>query len=205
MNLITLELGELATNCYILTDENSAVVIDPAADAALILKELESRRSKLESIVYTHAHCDHIGGSGELKRATGATVYMGRNENEVFESPVLSLFSWLETEEKPAPPDTLVSGGDEIPAGDIRLKVLDTPGHTPGGISLLAGKFLFTGDALFSGSIGRTDFPGSDHQALIESINSHILSLEDDVRIYPGHGPSTTVGRERTSNPFLNG
>lgn len=203
MRIKKLEVGPIETNCYILTSSGKAVVIDPGDEPERILETIEEEKAELEYIIYTHAHYDHISGSGPLKEKTRAKVCIGASEKRVFEDPSLSFKVLAGGSPPAAPPDILLKEGDIIKSGDIELKVLDTPGHTPGGISLLSGKYVFTGDALFAGSVGRTDFPQSSHEALIRGIEKRLLTLDDEVEVFPGHGPSTNIGRERRLNPFL--
>ncbi len=196
-------LGPLETNCYALISGGDAAVIDPASGAGVITGVLRENEAELSAIIYTHAHWDHTAGSSELREVfPGARVFMGINEQVMFEDPGFSVFV-KDAGCSPVSPDTLLSGGDTLTVGEETLEVLETPGHTPGGISLLSGKYIFTGDALFRSSVGRTDFPGSSGVQLINSIRSRILVLDDDVEVFPGHGPPTTVGWEKRNNPFL--
>jgi hydroxyacylglutathione hydrolase len=207
MILEILTVGELATNCYILGDEETkqGVVIDPGGDSEIIEAHLKKLKLKVKYIILTHGHIDHIGALSQLKKATGAAILIHSKDSAMLHDPSqnLSLFSGARTVAPRA--DRLLEEGDIIQCGKIKLEVLHTPGHTPGGISLLTDKMILTGDALFCGSIGRTDFPGSSHQNLISSIKSKLLSKDDDFVIYPGHGPSSTIGEERRNNPFLTG
>jgi len=202
-----LTLGELATNCYILGDEKTkeAVVIDPGGDFEIIEAHLEKLKLKTKCIILTHGHVDHIAALSQLKKATEAEILIHSKDSAMLYDPNqnLSIFSGDQIIATKA--DRLLEEGDIIQCGEIRLEVLHTPGHTPGGISLLTDKMIFTGDALFCGSIGRTDFPGSSYKDLISSIKDKLLSKGDDFVIYPGHGPSSTIGEERKNNPFLSG
>jgi len=206
MILKILPVGTLETNCYILGDEKTkqAVVIDPGGDFEIIEEHLKKLKLKVKYIILTHGHVDHIGALGELKKATGAEILIHSKDSMMLYDPNQnpSFFSGGKAISTKA--DRLLEEGDIIECGEIKLEVIYTPGHTPGGISLVMDKMIFTGDSLFCGSIGRTDFPGSSYQKLISSIKEKLLSKDDDFIIYPGHGPSSTVGEERKNNPFLN-
>lgn len=199
MKVATITVGPIAANCYILY-EDKAVIIDPGAEPQNILAELNKLSIPLEYIIYTHAHWDHMGAAFELKEQTGAKVIMSVNDTETYKS--FNLSAWLGFEGKPAEPDIFVKDGEYITAGAIKLKVIETPGHSPGGISLYTDGFLFSGDTIFYNSIGRTDLPGGDIKVLEDSIRNKIYTLDDDVEIYPGHGPATSVGWEKENNPF---
>ncbi|MCK4427959.1 MAG: MBL fold metallo-hydrolase [candidate division Zixibacteria bacterium] len=207
MVLEILTVGELVTNCYILGDEKTqeAVVIDPGGDFEIIEAHLKKLKLEVKYIILTHGHVDHIGALSQLKKATKAEILIHSKDSAMLYDPNqnLSIFSGDKITATKA--DRLLEEGDIIQCSGIKLEVLHTPGHTPGGISLLTDKMIFTGDALFCGSIGRTDFPDSSYQELISSIKDKLLSKDDDFIIYPGHGPSSTIGEERKNNPFLTG
>jgi hydroxyacylglutathione hydrolase len=207
MILEILTIGALETNCYILGDEKTreAVVIDPGGDFGIIETHLKKLKLKTKYIILTHGHVDHIGALSQLKKATKAEILIHSKDSAMLYDPNqnLSIFSGGKIIATKA--DRLLEEGDTIRCDAIKLEVLHTPGHTPGGISLLTDKMIFTGDALFCGSIGRTDFPGSSYQELIDSIKVKLLTKDDDFIIYPGHGPSSTIGEERKNNPFLTG
>jgi len=206
MILIRLVVGPLQVNCFILADDKTreAVVIDPGDDARDILKIIGEKGLKVRYIVNTHAHFDHVGANTAIKEATGAELLLHEAD-----APVLATVSHqsrsfgMNPVSSPAA-DRLLKHGDIIAAGEISLKVLHTPGHTPGGISLLEQGMVFTGDALFAGSIGRTDFPGGDLMTLLRSIKTRLMTLPDDTKVFSGHGPESTIGEERRENPFLN-
>jgi len=210
MILLGMEVGQLGTNCYIVGCEETreAAVIDPGGDALKILKFLERNNLKLTHIINTHGHIDHIGGNRALKDQTQAELIIHEEDASMLTSAGrnLSLFSGMVMSGPAA--DLTVKEGDKIKVGNtVVLEVIHTPGHTPGGMSLkleVDGKnILFVGDTLFNGSIGRTDFPGGSYRQLIESIQQKIMVFPDETEVYPGHGPGTTVGFERKSNPFL--
>ena len=200
-----LVVGPIQANCYVLGCERTkeAAVIDPGGDVDKILMTLAKDKLRCGYIINTHGHFDHTGDNKRLKEVTGAKLVIHRADAPMILDQGSSGSMWgMEVEDSP-PPDLYVEEKDVITFGDISLQVLHTPGHSPGGISLLSDKMVFVGDTLFAGSIGRTDLPGGDYETLIRSVKEKIFPLGDDVVIYPGHGPKTTVGRERRSNPFF--
>jgi len=201
----TLPVGNLEANCYIIGCEETgqAAVVDPGDEAGRILDRLAKGGLKVAAVVLTHGHADHIGAVGELKKATGAPVMIHAQDGEMLTNPARNLSAWLGEQLSFKPADRLLEDGDTIQVGTVTLEVIHTPGHTPGGICLRAGKDLFTGDTLFARSIGRSDFPGGSHTTLIKSIKSKLLALPEDTKIYPGHGPTSTIGEEKRHNPFL--
>jgi len=210
MILVGLEVGNLLTNCYIVGCEETkeAAVIDPGGDPGQILKVLAKNELILKKIINTHGHIDHIEGNRRLKDETGAEIVIHEADAPMLTSAGknLSLFSGLMLNSPPA--DTQVREGDVISVGNtVSFRVLHTPGHTPGGISLVLEvgdrTLLFVGDTLFQGSIGRTDFPGGSYKQLIDSINQKLMVFPDETQVYPGHGPFTNVAFERKHNPFL--
>ena len=203
-----LPVGILACNCSILGDEASgeAVVIDPGGEIEQVQEILGRHRLTVKAIIATHAHIDHVGGLEELQQATGAPVFMHQEDLFLYEN-LAAQAAWLGIE---TPRAVAVGGflkeGDVVRAGPLRLEVLWTPGHSPGSLSLyLPGeaKRVFSGDTLFKESIGRTDLWGGDAQQILRSIENTLLRLPDDTPVFPGHGPSTTIGEEREHNPFL--
>jgi hydroxyacylglutathione hydrolase len=206
MVLIRLVVGPLQVNCFILADEKTreAVVIDPGDDAQEILRIIKDKDFKVRYLVVTHGHFDHVGANKALKDATGAELLIHEGDAPVMASASQHSQAFgMNTASSPRA-DRYVKHGDIITAGEISLKVLHTPGHSPGGISLLEQGMVFTGDALFAGSIGRTDLPGGDLMTLIRSIRENLMVLPDDTKVFCGHGPATTIGEERRENPFLN-
>jgi glyoxylase-like metal-dependent hydrolase (beta-lactamase superfamily II) len=200
-----LVVGPIQANCYVLGCERTkeTAVIDPGGDVDKILMTLTKDMLRCVYIINTHGHFDHTGDNKRLKEVTGAKLVIHRADAPMILHQGSNGSMWgMEVEDSP-PPDSYVEERDVITFGDISLQVLHTPGHSPGGISLLSDKMVFVGDTLFAGSIGRTDLPGGDYETLIRSVKEKIFPLGDDVVIYPGHGPKTTVGRERRSNPFF--
>jgi hydroxyacylglutathione hydrolase len=206
MELYRIIVGQLEVNCFILADKNTkeAVIIDPGEDAQDILKIIKEYGLTIKYIVNTHGHFDHIGANKALKEATGAALLIHEGDAMLMQSAPLQA-SAFGMESGPSPKaDRYVKHGDILTAGEISLTVLHTPGHSPGGISLLEQGVVFTGDTLFAGSIGRSDLPGGDLMTLIRSIRKNLLTLPDDTKVFCGHGPATTIGDERKENPFLN-
>jgi len=206
MILIRLIVGPLQVNCFILADEKTreAVVIDPGDDAQEILKIIRNKDLKVKYLVNTHGHFDHVGANKALKEATGAELLIHEADAPLMASaPMQSRAFGMNSVASPQA-DRHLKHGDVINAGEISLKVLHTPGHSSGGISLLEQGMVFTGDSLFAGSIGRTDLPGGDLMTLLRSIKTNLMTLPDDTKVFCGHGPASTIGEERRENPFLN-
>ena len=203
----TLVVGQLAVNCFILGCEKTkeAVVIDPGSNAERVAAAIQKLGLKVKYVVNTHGHFDHVGGNRAILAATGATLLIHRDDVPFLSraADVATMYG-LTTENSPPPGQTL-HDGMSVSFGEYELKVLHTPGHTPGGCSLYIEKegMVITGDTLFADSVGRTDFPGSSHEALISGIRTKLLTLPDETLVFPGHGPSTTIGRERLHNEYL--
>jgi glyoxylase-like metal-dependent hydrolase (beta-lactamase superfamily II) len=203
-----LPVGVLQCNCSIFGDETSreAIVVDPGDDIADIQAILSRHKLKVKAIVITHAHIDHIGGAAKLKAATGAPVYMNQNDQPLYDNLDMQA-GWLgmRTPERTTI-DTAVKEGDTLTLGPADFHILHTPGHTQGSISLWipAENKLVGGDTLFRDSIGRTDLPGGDYRQILSSIHTKLMPLPEDVLVICGHGPSTTIGREKRFNPFIN-
>ena len=210
MILETHPLGPLQANCTLLGDEEAgeAIVIDPGGDADRISGRLTEAGLTLKQILLTHGHIDHVGGAFELKRLTGAPILL--NEDDM---PLLKMlnaqasFFGLPAPDEAAKPDQYLTDGQSVGLVRYPAQVLCTPGHSPGSVCFYfaALKLLISGDTLFNGSIGRSDLPGGSSMQIIQSIRTQLLPLPDETRVLPGHGPETTIGQERSSNPFLRG
>ena len=198
-----LVVGPIASNCYIVGSETTkeGMIIDPGADADEILENAKKLGLKIKLIVLTHRHPDHVGAARQVKEATGAELaahpeaarYLPQSPSYIFDPPY-----------EGAPlPDRLLKGGDSVDIGDLHFLVLHTPGHTPCGISLVGHGVVFTGDTLFNYGIGRYDLIDGSYDQLMNSIHTKLLVLPDETRVYPGHGPDSTVSTERRANPFL--
>ncbi len=207
MILETFPVGPLQCNCTILGDEatGEAIVIDPGDEISRIHRRLTALGLRLKQILVTHAHIDHVGGALKLKRLTGAPILL--NENDL---PLLQRMdtqaAWLGiTPPETAPPDESLTEGQLVGLPAYPAQVLHTPGHTQGSICLhfILLKMVIAGDTLFAGSIGRTDLPGGNFEQIIDSIENRLLPLPNETKVIPGHGPVTTIGAERKSNPFL--
>ncbi|MHB8946107.1 MAG: MBL fold metallo-hydrolase [Bacillota bacterium] len=220
MLIETLTVGPMMANCYVVAGSGSpeAVVIDPGGDARAIMETVRRLGLKVLLIIDTHGHADHIAANSEVKAETGAPLAVHRLEAPMLAEPSLNLSSWGGVSLSGPPADRLVEDGEELRVGTLIIKVIHTPGHTPGGISLVVsedaanpaggpsageGPVIFSGDTLFAGSVGRADFPGGSFTDLITGIKDKLLLFDDDTEVYPGHGPSTTIGEERETNPFL--
>ena len=205
-----LPVGMLACNCSILGDEASgeAVVIDPGDEVERVQEILARHNLRARYIVATHAHIDHVGGIEKLKRATGAAVLMHADDLPLYQKLAMQA-AWLGVESpKTVDVDQFLKSGDVVRSGPLTLEVLHTPGHSPGSLSLhVAGDHgrIFSGDTLFQGSIGRTDLWGGSFDQILHSIHETLLRFPDATPVFPGHGPATTIGEERESNPFLKG
>jgi len=207
MILETFPVGPLQCNCTLLGDEatGEAIVIDPGDEVGRIHRRLTDLGLKVKQILITHAHIDHVGGALKLKRLTGAPILL--NENDL---PLLEMMqaqaAWLGiATPETAPPDEGLADGQRVGLESCPAQVLHTPGHTQGSVCLHFAplKMVLAGDTLFAGSIGRTDLPGGNSEQIIDSIQSRLLALSDETRVLPGHGPATTIGAERRTNPFL--
>ncbi len=206
----TLTVGPLEVNCYILADPETkeAFVIDPGGDAEVIRRVVEAEGLKVKYIVNTHGHFDHVGADGRLREAFAGSVLAihGLDSRLLADAHEHGVIFGARLDRQPAP-DRLLEDGTVLSAGSLSLRVIHTPGHTQGGVCLFEEKegLLFTGDTLFAGSVGRTDFPGGSFEDLMSSIVDKVLPLGDEVKVYPGHGPSSTIALEKDTNPFING
>ena len=205
MEIVTLQVGSLGTNCYLVYDEQTkdGVVIDPGGEGARIIKELEARNIKTLAILLTHGHADHIMALKYVREALQVPVIMHKDDEAMLSNANRNLSFFVGEPITCMSAEQLVQDGEVILLGSLTFTVLHTPGHTPGGCCFKFGADVFCGDTIFSESIGRTDLPGGSYQQLLESIHGKILSLPDEISLYPGHGPKTTVGWERRMNPFL--
>ena len=209
MIIETFPVGPLTCNCTILGDEvtREAMVVDPGDNIPDILSRLQKHGLTLRQIVVTHAHIDHVGGAAQLRKLTGAPVVMNQQDLGLLGMMQMQA-GWLGVPTpEVAPPDASAEDGLTVGLTTLPAQVLHTPGHTPGSICLLFHfndqHLLLAGDTLFAGSIGRTDLPGGNGQQILRSLRERLLVLPDATRVLPGHGPETTIGEERQSNPFL--
>ncbi|EFI42250.1 MBL fold metallo-hydrolase [Peptoniphilus sp. oral taxon 386] len=201
--IIRLTLGAYQTNCYIIFDKNNnSVIIDPGAEAKAIIKEIEDRNLTVDKIILTHAHPDHFGALDDVRKHFNVKAFLGRDDNIMLEDRSSELNLVLGLKPNKISADVLVEDGDLISFGDKYFKVISTPGHTPGGICLLIGNVLFSGDTLFCGSIGRTDLPGGDYETILESLKL-LVQLPDNTIVLPGHGPESSIEYEKQNNPFI--
>ena len=204
-----LPVGMLQCNCSIFGDESTreAIVVDPGDQIDDILEILKRHSLAVKAIVITHAHIDHIGGAAKLKAATGAPVYMNANDQELYDHLDMQA-SWLGMPQQTRTEiDSPAREGDSLALGETVFHFLHTPGHTQGSVSIWipAENKLIAGDTLFRDSIGRTDLPGGNTRQLLSSIHTKLLTLPETAIVVPGHGPNTTIGREKEQNPFLQG
>jgi glyoxylase-like metal-dependent hydrolase (beta-lactamase superfamily II) len=195
-------------NCYLVgsREASEAVLIDPGEEADLFLRRLDHEGLELKQIWLTHGHVDHVDGVQHVVRETGADVFLHPEDRILYDAYAAQRAKYgLQVVDTPPPPDHDLAHGDELRVGEFTFTVRHVPGHSKGGVAFVGHGVAFSGDALFMGSIGRTDLPGGDMDTLLSSIHEQLLSLPDDTIVYPGHGPETTVGTERSTNPFLTG
>ncbi|KGG81508.1 beta-lactamase [Caloranaerobacter azorensis H53214] len=205
MILERLPVGVYSANCYIIGCEKTgeAAVVDPGGDVDVILEKIEEFGLKVKYIILTHGHGDHIGGIIELKEKTNAKVLIHADDEYMLKDSDLNLSSKMSIKNIEINPDDVLKDGDIIEIGKYKAYIIHTPGHTKGSICIKLENNILTGDTLFAGSIGRTDLPGGSHDSIIKSIKERLLIYDDDVKIFPGHGPATTIGIEKITNPFI--
>lgn len=199
--------GQFAENCYLVWERGGrdAVLVDPGEEPARFLAEAAARGLAIGAIWLTHAHIDHISGVADVHATTGAPIWLHPDDRPYYDNlPQQAHWFGLRLG-PPPPPQHALAHGQALAIGTVPVEVRHVPGHSPGHVVFVAAGLVLGGDVLFEGSIGRTDLPGGDHETLITGIRRELLSLPDDTVIWPGHGPSTTIGRERRGNPFLQG
>ncbi len=207
MILEKITVSPILENCYIIGDEvtKQGIIIDPGDEADRILRRVDALGLRIDKIVNTHAHVDHVCAVQAVKEALGAKFYLHPAETMHLPRLLESAAMFGISDARVPEVDVALNDGDVIAFGSHELKVVNTPGHTPGHCILIVGEDVFCGDLIFAGSIGRTDFPGGDYPTILASLESAILTLRGESRLHPGHGPSTTVAVEREYNPFLRG
>lgn len=192
--------GIYAANCYLIADEDTreAIVLDPGGDEDDIIKAILENQLEIKAVLLTHGHIDHVGAVKSICENYKVKAYISEKDVQLMEKGSY-VFGNIKDVEK-----VYIKDNEVIKFGSIEVKSIETPGHTPGGLSFLIGENLFTGDTLFSGSIGRTDFEGGDYDTIIKSIIEKLIPLGDNVVVYPGHGPATSIYQEKLTNPFIN-
>ena len=200
----TIVVGRLQTNCYILQSNTAAIIIDPGDEPERIIRFVRDIKVKPSQIIATHTHFDHVLGVDMIRTELSIPFLIHRDDLSMLESMQNRVRQFMGFEVPPPPKvDRYLKDGDLLNLGDERVHVLHTPGHSPGSISLSGDGYVFTGDALFNQSIGRTDLPGGDLKTLMHSIRERLFKLDDAATVYPGHGPETTIGDEKLVNPFV--
>lgn len=203
----TLAVGPLQVNCYLVACPRTkhALIIDPGDEGDRILDLVQKLGVQVKMVINTHGHFDHVGANHQVIAATGVELCMHREDLPLLKMAATQAKSYgLPSVESPDP-KRFLGNGDLVEIGDLSFEVIHTPGHSPGGICLYGEGHLFSGDTLFAGSIGRTDLPGGDMKQLLGHIRSQLMVLPDATIVHPGHGPDSTIGREKSVNPFLNG
>ncbi|MCZ6917639.1 MAG: MBL fold metallo-hydrolase [Gemmatimonadetes bacterium] len=205
--IVCLTNGAFAENSYLVADPDSGDValVDPGEEAGLIMRRVATQQWTPRAVWLTHAHLDHIAGVAEVVRPTGIEIYLHPDDRTLYDG-VVEQGRWLGVRaQAPPPPDHALGDGDTVTIGAFSFDVVHVPGHSPGSVAFVGHGIAIVGDALFAGSVGRVDLPGGDGATLLKSITDRLLTLPDETIVYSGHGPATTIGKERTSNPFLTG
>ncbi|GGM31594.1 hypothetical protein GCM10011351_17230 [Paraliobacillus quinghaiensis] len=205
MQIQGLSLGQLGTNCYVIYKDNQAIIIDPGGDSKILCDWLTKKELIPISILLTHAHFDHIGAVEDIRNHYQIPVYLHQAEEDWMEDPTLNGSGLFPVENVVCRPADYIIPIGMMEVGSFSFEVKHTPGHSPGGVSFIFAdeKIVVSGDCLFENGIGRTDLPGGNHQQLINSIKEQLLTLGDSYKIYPGHGPMTTIEKEKKFNPFI--
>jgi glyoxylase-like metal-dependent hydrolase (beta-lactamase superfamily II) len=203
--VITLANGAFAENCYLVADPGTreVVIVDPGEESPLFLARLRTQGWHATAIWLTHAHLDHVAGVADMKSATGVPILLHPADRVLYDAAPRQAAMFGLSMDAPPPPDGELTEGQLLSVGACRFSVLHTPGHTPGGVTFVGHGLAFVGDALFAGSIGRTDLPGGDADTLVRSIRSKLYRLPDETAVLSGHGPATTIGVEKRTNPFV--
>lgn len=202
MEIRAIHLGLIKTNCYLISTDKAAVVIDPGFKTEITADFLKANEGKARMILITHAHFDHIGGAEALRDETGVEIGIGELDAPALKDTKLNLSDKFHAHIAPFSADRTFCDGEKFSVGDIDFEVILTPGHTVGGVSYLSGESLFSGDTLFAGAVGRTDMPGGSLKALKKSLK-RLIALPEETKVYPGHGDFTTVGYEKENNMFV--
>lgn len=205
MKVVAIPNGAFAENCFLVLDEDAreCAIVDPGEDAGLILRRVAATGCRPVAVWLTHAHLDHVLGVPRVRAETGAPVYLHPADRPLYDG-VPEQAGWFGLRADPLPPpDREFTAGDRVRVGAVEFTVRHVPGHSPGSVALVGAGLVFAGDVLFQGSVGRTDLPGGDPDALLASIERELLVLPDTTIVYAGHGPETTIGAERRANPFL--
>ena len=208
-SIVMIENGQFVENCYLIGDDSTgvAVMVDPGEEAGRFLSELRKRKWSLDAIWLTHAHIDHILGVRAIREAhPGVPIYLHPADRALYDGlPEQGRWMGFSNLEAPPPADRALENGQTVKVGEFTFEVRHVPGHSPGHVAFVGHGVILGGDVLFNGSIGRTDLPGGDFSTLMRSIQAEFLTLPDSTIVYSGHGPETTIGVERVSNPFLTG
>ncbi len=206
MNIESLVVGPIQVNCFIITcsSTNQSAIVDPGGDADRILNLCESKKINVTKILLTHGHFDHIGAVQSVQDATGADIFMHQADEFLIEAAPMQAAAFGLPAPNTFSVDTFLKEGDDIQIGKVNATVLETPGHSPSCVCFYFENDLFAGDTLFYGGIGRTDLPGGNYNQILNSIKTKLFVLPDELKVYSGHGPATTIGREKQYNPFVN-